>query len=510
LLFGDILRLSARRHPAKAALVSAAGEIGYADLDAEANRFAHAVIGLGLGRGDAIAIMSRNTPEFAVVIFGAARTGCLLVNLSPAYGPREITHILNKTRAKLLVVEADLVERVHPLRSGLPHLRDVVTIGLAAEGTPFARFVDGQPAADPAVPLDPSDPFILTFTGGTTGLPKGALCSHRARYVSAYTTAIEHEVAANDICGIVTPMYHAVGGYVWFPAAILLGCTCVLLPSWSAPAFADLAARHGVTAVLMVPVQLRETIENPAFDAAKLASLRKIGLGGATASADLLAAAAAKLPQAPVTDHYGQSETGPLTILKPWHPRSEWESIGRPAIGVDLEILGPDGRPVGIGEIGEIVARGPFLMEGYFEDPTETAGYFKNGDGRGWTGDLGVRNAAGFITLVGRSKDMIVSGGINVYPREIEAVLEEHPAVAECTAFGVPDKKWGEALVAYVVIKQGAATTPEELIDLCTTQLARFKRPREVRIVGSIPRTPTGKIQKQLLRQEYLAGQGSG
>lgn len=510
MLFGDILRLSARRHPRKAALIDAAGETSYGELDAGANQFAHAVLGLGLGRGDAVAIMSRNVAEYAVAMFGTARTGCLLANLSPAYGPREITHILNKTRAKLMVLEAGLAERVTALRSALPFLEHIVTIGAYGDGTPFARFVAGRSTTAPDARCDPGDPFILTFTGGTTGVPKGALCSHRARYVSACTAAIEHELVGNDVCAVVTPMYHAIGGYVWLPGAILLGCTCALLPRWSPEAFAELVRRHGVSAALMVPVQLKETIDDRSSGGKKFASLRKIGVGGATASADLIAAAAERLPYAPVTDHYGQSETGPLTFLKPWHPKEKWDSIGRAAVGVDLEVVDPEGRPVAAGEVGEIVSRGPFLMERYFEEPGETAAYFKNGDGWGWTGDLAVRDEDGFITLVGRSKDMIVSGGINVYPREVEAVLEDHPAVAECTVFGVPDEKWGEALVAYVVTRPGAAVEPEALIECCARELARFKRPREVRLVDAIPRTAAGKIQKRLLREAYLAEQTRG
>jgi acyl-CoA synthetase (AMP-forming)/AMP-acid ligase II len=504
-LFGDILRLSARRHPRKTALIDAGGAMSYGELDAAASRFAHAVLALGLDRGDAVAIMSKNSSEYAVAIFGTARTGCVLVNLSPAYGPRETTHILNKTRAKLLVIEADALPRIAALRPGLPHLRHIVTIGPNADGVPFDRFVAGRPETAPDLRLDPADPFLLTFTGGTTGLPKGALCSHRARYVSARTAALEHELVGQDVCGVVTPMYHAIGGFVWFPAAILLGCTCVLLPRWGPEAFADLAKRHRISAVLMVPVQLKETVDDRHSAPAKLASLRKIGVGGATASADLIAAAAARLPQAPVTDHYGQSETGPLTFLKPWHPREKWDSIGQAAVGVDLDLVDPEGRPVAAGVVGEIVVRGPFLMEGYFEEPGETAAYFKSGDGRGWTGDLGVRDEDGFVTLVGRSKDMIVSGGINIYPREVEAVLEDHPAVAECTVFGVPDEKWGEALIAYVVTRAAGAVTPEALIECCTRELSRFKRPREVRLVDAIPKTAAGKVQKQLLREAYLA-----
>jgi acyl-CoA synthetase (AMP-forming)/AMP-acid ligase II len=503
-LFGDILRLSARRHPRKTALIGAASAMSYAELDARASQFAHAILDAGLGRGDAVAVMSRNAPEYAVAMFGTARTPCLFVNLSPAYGPREITHILNTTRARLLVAEPDALARIAPMRNDLPHLAHLVAID-GDDEVSLATFIGRQPTSIPGVRLEQDDPFILTFTGGTTGLPKGALCSHRARYISAYTAVIEHELTGDDVCGVVTPMYHAIGGYVWFPGAILAGCTCVLMARWNAEAFADLAARHRMTAALMVPVQVREMIDDPRLDAARLASLRKIGAGGATASAELIGALAERLPHAAFTDHYGQSETGPLTFLKPWHPRAKWNSIGRPAVGVELEIVDPGGRPVGDGEVGEIVSRGPFLMDGYFEDPVETAAYFKGQDGWGWTGDLAVRDDDGFITLVGRSKDMIVSGGINVYPREVEVVLEEHAAVAECTAFGVPDDKWGEALVAYVVRRAGVEVTEAALIDACGRELARFKRPREVHFVDAIPKTAAGKTLKRLLREAYLA-----
>jgi acyl-CoA synthetase (AMP-forming)/AMP-acid ligase II len=509
-LFGDILRLSARRHPKKTALIGAASALSYGELDARASQFAHAILGAGLGRSDAIAVMSRNAPEYAVAMFGAARAGCLFVNLSPAYGPREIAHILATTRARLLVAEPEAIARVAALRGGLPCLERLVAVGEDADVVPVARFIGDQPTTAPNVRLSENDPFVLTFTGGTTGLPKGALCSHRARYISACTAVIEHELTGADVCGVVTPMYHAIGGYVWFPAAILAGCTCVVMPRWSAEAFADLAARHGVTAALMVPVQVREMIDDRRFDPARLASLRKIGAGGATASAELIGALAERLPRVAFTDHYGQSETGPLTFLKPWHPRAKWNSIGRPAVGVDLEIVDPGGQPLGPGEVGEIVARGPFLMDGYFEDPAETAAYFKRGDGWGWTGDLAVRDDDGFITLVGRSKDMIVSGGINVYPREVEAVLEEHAAVAECTVFGVPDGRWGEALVAYVVRRAGVEVTEAMLIEACARELARFKRPREVHFVDAIPKTAAGKTQKRLLREAYLAARDRG
>jgi acyl-CoA synthetase (AMP-forming)/AMP-acid ligase II len=251
-------------------------------------------------------------------------------------------------------------------------------------------------------------------------------------------------------------------------------------------------------------------LEGPDFDAARLASLGKISCAGAITPPELKAALAEKLPQARFTDHYGQSETGPVCFLKHWHPRDKAGGIGRPALGTEFAVVDADGRPVAPGEVGEIVTRGPFMMEGYFEDPEETAAYFRTGDGWGWSGDLATMDADGFVTLVGRSKDMIVSGGVNIYPREVERVLEAHPAVAECTVFGIPDERWGEALAAYVVLESGAAADEDALIAHCAARLARFKRPRLVRFVTSIPKTPSGKTLKTRIREEFLKSDGPG
>ncbi len=510
MLAGDILRLSARNYPNKTALIQAEREITYAELDEAANRFGNAVLGLGLAKGDRLAVMCANIPEYGVVHFGAARTGCVQVHMSGAYGPDEITQILNQTRARLIVVEDAFQDRIAGLRDRLEHLEHVIVVG--RPDTPgaqaFDAFIAAAPDARPEVDIAESDPRGMTFTGGTPGLPKGAVVSHCARYVSAYTVIIEHELTSDDVVAAVTPLYHAVGLLIWFQAAMLAGCTTVLIRRWDAGEFVDACDRHGITAVMTVPVQLNAVLSDEYFDAGKLRTLRKIGCGGANVPAEVIADGRKKLPGVRLIDHYGQSETGLLTMLKPWHPADKNGTIGLPALGVDLRVLTPDGAEAAPGEIGEIVVSGAFMFDGYFENPEETAAYFKGSDGWGWTGDLATVDADGFITLAGRSKDMIVSGGVNIYPREVELVLERHEAVAECTVFGVPDEKWGEALVALVVARPDAAIAPDALpaalIDYCGRRVARFKSPREIRVVDEIPRTPAGKIQKPKLREAYL------
>ena len=506
MLTGEILRLSAARHPRHTALIHNGQRIAYGALDLRANRFANAVLALGIGKGDAVAIMGRNIPDYIVTHFGTARTGALLVNTMPAYAPEELVEILSRTRVRLIVVEEAFQARIADVIDRLPDLNHVVVIGTASQSnwTGFDEFLTGASDSPPAVTLSETDPFAMTFTGGTTGLPKGALVSHRARSVSCWITAIEHEVAPSDIIGVLTPFYHAMGSLVWMPTAMLLGATAVIQAGWDPDAFIDAVAEHGITCTLMVPVQLQQILSAERFDAEKLSTLRKIACGGAITPPDLVREVAEKLPAARFVNHYGQSETGPICTLRPDDPRDQAATIGRPSIGVELRLVDPEGKDVPQGETGEIIVRGPFLMDGYFENPTETALYFRDRDGWGWTGDLATADEDGFLTLVGRSKDMIVSGGVNIYPREVEIALEKHAAICDCTVFGIPDEKWGEALCAYVVIDAKMTLTEDDLIVHCTDHLARFKRPKVFCFVDRIPKTPAGKVQKPLLREAFL------
>jgi len=507
MLTGDILRLSARRAPNRTALIQGETRVSYGALWQDALRVANAIGALGLGKGETVAVMSLNRPEYVAIHFGNAMCGAMLVNLMPAYAPEELVAILQQTRSRLIIVEEAYQEKVAAVLDRLPDLRHVVVIGEPARDgwQPYARFVAEAPTELPAVAIRPDDTFSMTFTGGTTGLPKGAKVSHEARFVSAYTTAIEHEVREADTVGLLTPMYHTMGSLVWLPTAILVGATIVMPPRWNPDQMVELTAQHGISCVLMVPVQLRELLSEAHFDARKLASLTNVACGGAVTPVELVAEIAGKMPWARFTNHYGQSETGPITLFKHNHPRDKAHTIGLPAIGAEVDLLDSDGNPVPVGETGEIVVGGPFVMSGYYNNPEETALYFRKGDGRGWTGDLGCMDEDGFITLVGRSKDMIVSGGINIYPREVEIALESHPAVAECTVFGIPDEKWGEALAALVVRRGTRKPTEAELTAHCETRLARFKRPKFIRFVNDIPKTPSGKVQKPKLREAFLA-----
>ncbi|MDE2660656.1 MAG: AMP-binding protein [Acidobacteriota bacterium] len=493
---GEILRRAARRAPEKTAIIADGQRLDYRAYDRLANRFANYLIARGVGPGDRIATLLFNSPEYAIVHFGNARAGSVLVHIPPLYAAAEIAEIVERTRPRLLVVDAAVQERIgEGVRSAVP---TVMITGSPAFEDALATVSDRLP--DRAI--DPAAPVAMTFTGGTTGRPKGAVVSHTARYVSAASTAREHQVTERDIVAVVVPMFHAVGLMIWYQAAILRGCTAVILRRWDPADFIAATERHGISSVFLVPVQVRDLLRSPAFDRKRLASLKNIGVGGAPTPPGLIEECREALPHCGYTDHYGQSETGPLTILKPEETEAHAGTVGRPAEGVELRIVDGDGNSVPPGTVGELVTRGPYMMEGYFGDEEETARYFRGG--WGWTGDLGRADEGGYVTLVGRSREIIISGGFNIHPSEVEAALTSHPAVEDCTVFGVPDDRWGEAPVATVV--RAADVSGDDLIAHCAERLARYKRPREIVFVTTIPRTPSGKVRKPLLRNAYLKG----
>lgn len=499
---GEILRLAARRAPDKTAIFAGGRRLDFREYDRLANRFANFLIARGVGPGDRIATLLFNSPEYGVVHFGNARAGSVLVHIPPLYAAAEIAEIVERTRPRLLVVDAAVQDR---LGADVLAETPLVVVGgpPALEGTvAFAEAIESQPDEAPGRSIDPLAPVAMTFTGGTTGRPKGAVVSHTARYVSAASTAREHRITEEDVVGVVVPMFHAVGLMIWYQAAILRGSTAVIFRRWDPAEFIAATELHGISSVFLVPVQVRDLLHSPAFDPGRLASLRNIGVGGAPTPPGLIEECREALPHCGYTDHYGQSETGPLTILKPEDTTTRAGTVGQPAQGVELRIVDGDGNPVPPGTVGELVTRGPYLMEGYFGDEEETARYFR--DGWGWTGDLGRADEDSYVTLAGRSREIIISGGFNIHPSEVETALASHPAVADCTVFGVPDERWGETPIAYVVSAE--PVSGDDLIAHCAKRLARYKRPREIVFVNVIPRTPSGKVQKPHLRDAYLKG----
>jgi acyl-CoA synthetase (AMP-forming)/AMP-acid ligase II len=508
MLTGDMLRRSAVRFPQKPAVIWGDEMLSYAELDRAANRFARALLEeCHVAKGGKVAILSRNRTEYAVAFFGAARSGTVLVNVSVLYAVDELAYVLDKADVELLFFEDRFRAKIAAVRPRLPKLRRAIVIGAAEAGEQsFEALIADRADTAPDILIDERDPFCMTYTGGTTGHPKGVLASHRARDVTAHTVMVEEALDERDVVAIVTPMFHVAALNIMFQPAILAGATTTLLSQWSPAGFAEMAERTRVTAAFMVPTQVITLVNDPALDPRRLATWRKLSFAGAPMPDWVQRAMMERLPEVKLTQIYGQSEMGVIAVLRHWYLPAKLGAVGRQAYNVDMAVVDPAGRPVAPGEIGEVVSRGDNLMIEYYGEPEQTRAFWKHGDGWGWSGDLATIDEDGFVTLVDRSKDMIISGGENIYPKEIETVIYGHEAVLECAVFGIPDDKFGEVPAAHVKLKAGAAASEVEIEALCVQHLARFKRPRLIRFVDDFPKTPIGKIQKTILKEPYWKG----
>jgi acyl-CoA synthetase (AMP-forming)/AMP-acid ligase II len=327
---------------------------------------------------------------------------------------------------------------------------------------------------------------------------------HRNRVVTAHTVVVESGITDDDVVSIVTPLFHVAALNIMLQPAVLVGATTILLPKWDVSEYARLSKTYNISASFMVPTQVSMIVSDDGFEADNFSAWRKLNFSGAPMPDWVQRAMLEKLPRVRLTQFYGQSEMGIVAALKSGDLPGKLGSVGRQVYNADLAVLDPDGKPVQPGEVGEIVARGDNVMLEYYGDPEQTSAFWRHG--WAWSGDLATVDAGGFLTLVDRSKDMIISGGENIYPKEIENVLYEHHAVAECAVFGIPDDKWGEVPAAHVQLKSGAQICDDDLVNHCMERLARFKRPRLIKLVTEFPKTPIGKIQKNVIREEYWAG----
>lgn len=516
MLTGDMLRRSAARFPDRAAIVFRGPDrrsvVPYRELERDANRLARALVRLGLPKGTKVSMLSRNLAEYGTVFFGVARSGCVLNNVSILYAPDELGWVLKKSDSEVLVFDAALVDKVEAIRASCPAIRRFVCIG---DNTPswaqsFDALLQSEAHADkegaPAVPIDERDAFCMTYTGGTTGRPKGVLASHRARAITAHTVMVEEAIDERDRVAIVTPLFHVAALNIMFQPAVLAGATSVFVTPWSAERFVEAVEAEGVTATFMVPTQANALVSGAACDAQRLKTWTKLSFAGAPMPDWVQVELMKKLPQLKLTQIYGQSEIGVVAVLRHWYLPEKLGAVGRAPYNVDTEILRPDGTPAPVGEIGEVASRGDNLMIEYYGEPEQTAAFFRIGNGWGLTGDVGVKDADGFITLIDRAKDMLISGGENVYPKEIEDAIYTLEAVGECAVFGIPDDRWGEVPAAYIALRPGHTLTEAEVVARCEQKLARLKRPRLIRFVEDFPKTPIGKIQKNLLKEPYWQG----
>jgi fatty-acyl-CoA synthase len=501
---GDLLRRSAQRDPGKIALVCGTITWTFAELDAICDRLARGLLGLGIGKGDRIAILSRNSHAFVAFRFAAARIGAILVPINFMLTPNEINFILANSGATILAAGADLVS----------------TAQAAAEGSAVEKLV-WLPGEDPATSsvvittfddllaggaspiefsVDARDPAQIVYTSGTESLPKGAVLTHEAVIWQYVSCIIDGGMTSEDNVLHALPLYHCAQLDVFLGPAIYLGASGVITGKPQADNILAMIEAHGITAFFAPPTIWIAMLRSPAFDRADLSTLQKGYYGAAIMPVEVLLELQRRLPRVKFWNFYGQTEIAPLaTVLKPEDQLRKAGSAGKPALNVETRVVDADMNDVKPGAIGEIVHRSPQLLLGYYNDPVKTAAAFAGG----WyhSGDLATIDTGGYITVVDRVKDMIKTGGENVASREVEEIIYRLPAVSEVAVVGLPDSRWIEAVTAVVVIKRDAALTEETVVNHCAVSMARFKVPKRVIFVDAIPKNPSGKLLKRELRQ---------
>lgn len=502
----DLLHRSAARYPNKTALVGTDRSFTYRELDAAVDRTAAALHRRGLRHGDRLTILSRNNWQFVVTAYATARLGALLVPINFMLTADEIAYILDHSDADGILTGSDLREVADKALAQLgrtPSIRATIGAGADSAGwDDFTAWVD-EPGTAPEVLVADDDPVRIMYTSGTESRPKGALLSSRA-LISEYVSAIVDGGMSSDDADLHTlPLYHCAQMDCFLGPDIYLGATSIVLPSPDPATVLAAIETHKITKFFAPPTVWISLLRHPNFDNADLSSLRKGYYGASPMPVEILREIRTRLPQVQLWNFYGQTELSPVaTILGPDEQESHAGSAGRPVLNVETVVVDDDDHPVPAGTVGEVVHRTPQATLGYWRDDAKTAEAFRHG----WfhSGDLGVFDEDGILTIVDRKKDMIKTGGENVASREVEEAIYLHPDVAEVAVFAVPHPKWVEAVCAAVVPKPGTDLDEDIILAHCAEKLARYKRPKYVVVVDALPKNPSGKILKRNLRTNFV------
>ena len=508
LVLGEMLSRVARAYPDKTAVIFEDESLTYSQLNSRVNRLAHALAKRGVGRGDKVAVLMFNRLQVVESYFACQKLGACPVPVNFRLVDAEIAFILENSDSVAVLVDAELEQLARDSVAASPDIRFALTLGnhrdRLFEG--FEEAISASSDEEPEADVSQDDLAFLMYTSGTTGRPKGAMLTHQNLMANTINWTIEMEAGHDDVWLSGLPLFH-IGGVNGVLPFIFLGGTCVITPSTNFDAASSLRdlARYEVTMCYFVPTQWQQICSLPETADIDTSRLRKALWGASQAPKSTLELLVSTFPSVGIVNAFGQTEmSSNTTFLKPADAVRKMGSVGKPAVNVEVRVVDEDMHDVGPGEIGEIVYRGWTVMKGYYKNPEATAEAF---DG-GWfhSGDLVTFDDEGFITVVDRKKDMIISGGENVYPAEVERVLDAHPAVAEVTVIGVSHPKWVETPVAIVVPAQevaDASSLESELIEHARAHLASYKKPSRVVFVSELPRNAAGKILRRELRDTY-------
>ncbi|MEK7787364.1 MAG: long-chain fatty acid--CoA ligase [Chloroflexota bacterium] len=496
---GDWLARREMLTPNKVALIdmlNGARPITYREWNRAANRTANFLREhFGVKKGDRVAVLATNCVEYLDLWFACGKLGAILQTLNWRLTVGELAGLIADATPTVLFYDPDFSEQAKTLDSQFASTPFVIL-----DSNLQSLISNSLNSPPPEVELTRDDPWVICYTGGTTGLPKGALLTHRSITANSVNTVMSWGLAPTDIAILNAPLFHTGGLNVFTAPLVHIGGASIVCRSFDVDQVYDLIGNSGVTLYFGVPTMFIAMQQHPRWAEADFSRLKLIISGGAPCPLPVFEKFWAR--GVDFKTGYGLTEAGPNTFwLPPEDVRRKPGAVGFPLFHVDVKVIRPDGAECAADEVGELIIRGPHVCAGYWNRPDETAKTIING----WlhTGDLARRDAEGYYTIVGRSKDMIISGGENIYPAEVENVLAAHPAVAEAALIGVPDEKWGEVGRAVVVLQSGQSLTAEALIEFCRERLARYKAPKSAVFVDVLPKTGAAKVDKKALLEKF-------
>ena len=513
--YADIIYRNALLNGERPAFVFASRSITFSQYNLRVNSIVHALRSMGLKKGDGVGILSWNCIEHVDVTGAAMKGGFIVSPFNPRLKAEEIEYLINYSEVKALFVGPEFIGTVGGLRPRLAGVKHYISFEKESPGmTSYESLLETFPREEPGGDVAEDDRFIIFYTSGTTGIPRGAVYTHRRKLEEARTKAILLGFEPADRHVMIMPLFH-IGGWSHFWTLFYVGACNVIMPNRSFDPRATLQALHDekATDIHIVPTHLVSLLALPELEHLDLSRVKRIHYAASPMPVELLRKGIARF--GPVfTQGFGQSESGPdITVLtKEFHEtaddgpeeRKRLASSGQPCMGVHARIVDEENNDLEPFCVGEIVVQSKCVMEGYWRKPDETRAAIT--DGFLHTGDMGYYDEQGFIYIVDRKKDMIITGGENVYPREVEEVLYRHPAVQEAAVIGLPDDKWIERVHAVIVLKEGLQARSDEIIGFCKAQIAAYKAPKSVEFVASLPKSPQGKILKREIRERYRQG----
>jgi acyl-CoA synthetase (AMP-forming)/AMP-acid ligase II len=501
-----ISRQNALRYPNKQALVMGDYACTWGELDRRVNQIANALLANGLKPGDRIALLLGNCPEFIELYFGIARAGMIAVPVNYRLTPDEAAQILKHAEPALFIGDDQHADTLSSLMDLLPAIKNWWLVG-HQQLNDVLSYDAIVTAADDSImesPASESDTFAIFFTSGTTGLPKGAMVSHLNLEANGYNQIIADGSRQDDINLIATPLYH-VGAIFMAITYMMLGCTQIILSQFSPKAWLEAMHNNSITVSLLVPTMINAILNEQDFDKYDLGKLRLIFYGGGPMPNSVLEKALQKMVCG-FTQGYGLTETLEATFLVSSDhvlggndkQQMRLASAGQEAVGAEVRIVNDSGHDLATGEIGEVLIRSRSVIAGYWRQPDVTAETIK--DGWFYTGDLGYLDKDRYLYVVDRKKDIVISGGVNIYTKEVESIIYSHPAVQEAAVIGLQDDEWGEIVAAAVVLHPGEDVAESVLIEYCREKLSSYKKPKKIFFMDELPKNPSGKILKRDLR----------